>query len=157
MRRLLYLLPLLLAALVLAGCSGDDDAAETVPLTVPADTTGTTTETTTETTETETTADGESMELKAEVGSSDDPDSYQIYLRDADGNNVTNLPPGQYTIKVEDHSDIHNFHLTGVGVNETTPVEGTGEVEWQVAFAPGDYTFLCDPHPTEMRGSFTVG
>ncbi len=34
------------------------------------------------------------------------------------GKKVTTLPAGTYTIKVQDKSNIHNFHLTGPGVNK---------------------------------------
>ena len=41
--------------------------------------------------------------------------------------------------------------------NETTQVEFTGTVTWNVTFTDGTYMFFCDVHPTRMRGTFTVG
>ena len=73
-----------------------------------------------------------------------------------DGNPVTELPAGSYTIEVNDQSDIHNFHLSGPGVDESTDVAETGETTWEVDFEAGDYTFVCDPHASSMNGSFTV-
>ncbi len=73
-----------------------------------------------------------------------------------DGAPVTELAAGSYTIEVSDESDIHDFHLTGPGVDETTDVGGTGETTWTVDLQPGEYTFVCDPHAGSMKGSFTV-
>jgi hypothetical protein len=73
-----------------------------------------------------------------------------------DGNPVTELAAGTYTIQVDDEADIHNFHLTGSGVDESTDVAGTGQTTWEVTFEPGEYTFVCDPHAGSMNGSFTV-
>jgi plastocyanin len=82
---------------------------------------------------------------------------FTITVQDAQGNNVTKLDPGTYRIEVTDRSDFHNFHLQGPGVNETTQVEFAGTVTWNVTFTDGTYTFVCDVHPTSMRGTFTVG
>ena len=70
---------------------------------------------------------------------------------------VTSLRAGSYTIKVSDKSNIHNFHLTGPGVDQATDVEGTGTVTWTVTFTAGAYHFQCDPHHTTMFGNFNVG
>jgi plastocyanin len=83
--------------------------------------------------------------------------SYTISLTDAGGAAVKNLQPGSYTILVDDKSDIHDFHLTGPGVDQATDIEGTGTATWNVTFTNGTYTFVCDAHATTMRGSFTVG
>ena len=51
---------------------------------------------------------------------------------------------------------MHNFHLSGTGVDESTEV---GEVEtetWDVTFEAGTYQFVCDPHASTMNGSFEV-
>lgn|SRR5919108_3562771 len=92
--------------------------------------------------------------LVASVGAND---AFVITLRDAAGNAVTNLAPGTYDIAVSDLSEEHNFHLTGPNVEQTTPVAARQEVTWTVTFSDGRYTFVCDAHPTQMRGSFTVG
>jgi plastocyanin len=68
---------------------------------------------------------------------------------------VPTIPPGTYTIRVIDDADIHNFHLSGPGVDMTTGVEGTASPTWTVTFqAGGSYTFWCDIHPDFMTGSF---
>jgi plastocyanin len=69
---------------------------------------------------------------------------------------VTKLKPGAYTITVNDKSSIHNFHLTGPGVNKKTSVSGTGTKTWTVTLKKGTYRFVCDPHATMMKGSFKV-
>jgi hypothetical protein len=74
-----------------------------------------------------------------------------------DGQPVTHLDPGTYTITVNDLSIEHNFHLTGPGVNQTTVVETESTVTWTVTFTDGTYRYLCDPHANIIRGSFTVG
>jgi plastocyanin len=92
------------------------------------------------------------VDLFATVG----PD-FTISLRDAHGQSVTQLDPGPYRIVVQDRSDFHNFHLSGPGVSLATDVEAVESVTWDVTFVEGRYTFVCDPHATQMRGAFTVG
>jgi hypothetical protein len=82
---------------------------------------------------------------------------FNISLKNADGTNVTHLDAGTYDISVSDNSIEHNFHLRGPGVDQATLVETTGTVTWTVAITDGTYTFICDAHPTQMKGSFTAG
>lgn len=72
------------------------------------------------------------------------------------GKKVSKLKAGKYTIKVADKSNIHNFHLKGPGVNKSTSVGSSGSSTWTVTLKKGKYTFVCDPHATFMKGSFTV-
>ncbi len=65
-------------------------------------------------------------------------------------------PPGRYTINVDDQSDIHNFHLSGPGVDEATEVGTTGMTTWDVTLEAGSYHFQCDPHSSQMNGDFEV-
>jgi Copper binding proteins, plastocyanin/azurin family len=91
--------------------------------------------------------------LRGEVGP-----GFTIFLRHADGRNVTQLDAGEYRIVVEDRSIEHNFHLSGAGVDRATSVENVETVTWDVTFADAQrYTFVCDPHSTTMRGTFNVG
>jgi hypothetical protein len=83
--------------------------------------------------------------------------AFNISLLDANGQTVTRLDPGAFDIAVRDLSDEHNFHLFGPGVDETTSVTGTGNASWTVTFREGRYTFVCDPHSSDMRGTFVVG
>jgi hypothetical protein len=82
---------------------------------------------------------------------------FSIKLSDGSGNPVKNLDPGTYTIQVDDKAEIHNFHLTGPGVDQATGVEQTGTVAWTVTLAAGTYRYQCDPHSSTMFGTFTVG
>ena len=91
-------------------------------------------------------------DLFATVG----PD-FTISLRNAAGLSVTQLDPGPYRIVVDDRSDFHNFHLSGPGVSLATDIEAVEKVTWEVVFVEGRYTFVCDPHATQMKGAFTVG
>lgn len=85
-------------------------------------------------------------------------DPMSISLRTEAGAAVTDLPAGTYTVEVRDQSVNHNFHLSGPGVDQRTDVEATGTVTWTVTLQDRvRYTFVCDPHSTFMRGSFTTG
>jgi plastocyanin len=60
-------------------------------------------------------------------------------------------------VKISDKSNAHNFHLTGPGgLNKTTSVGGTGSSTWKLTLKKGTYKFVCDPHASFMKGSFTV-
>ncbi len=133
--RIALVIGLALTALAIAGCGGSDDEASS---------TTTDTETSTETTASGTT-------LSASVGP-----GFDISLKDAGGADVTTLTAGTYTIEVDDQSDIHNFHLSGSGVDEATEVGETGMTSWQVTFEAGSYHFQCDPHASQMNGDFEV-
>lgn len=63
---------------------------------------------------------------------------------------------GKYALVVNDKSSIHNFRLKGPGVNVATSVPSTGTKTFNVTLKKGKYTFLCDPHPTSMVGTFTI-
>lgn len=93
--------------------------------------------------------------LKGAVGSSADPDAFVISLLDASGAKVTTLPAGQYTIQVHDGSEMHNFHLEGAGVDQTTTVPEKKDTTFTVDLKAGKYTYKCDPH-SRMVGTFTV-
>jgi len=82
---------------------------------------------------------------------------FTISLKNADGTAVSHLDPGSYAITVDDQGSIHNFHLSGPGVDMATDITGTGTTAWTVNLVNGTYTFRCDAHPTTMKGSFTVG
>jgi plastocyanin len=70
---------------------------------------------------------------------------------------VKTLKAGKYSITVSDKSPIHNFHLSGPGLNkEITTVSFTGTKTVTVTLKKGKYTFVCDPHASSMKGSFTV-
>jgi plastocyanin len=126
---------LLVLGLALAGCGGDDDdeggeAAET--------------------TEASTTSGGSSggTTLNGSVGP-----GFDISLDGTDG-----ITAGDYTLVVNDQSTAHNFHLTGPGgVDVSTEVSEEGEESFDVTLQAGEYTFVCDPHASQMNGSFTVG
>jgi plastocyanin len=132
--RAVMMIVFVLLGLAVAGCGGDDDEA------------GTTTEATAATTEASGSEGGTT--LNGSVGP-----GFDISLDGTDG-----LSAGSYTIAVNDQSDQHNFHLTGPGgVDVSTDVAATGEESFDVELEAGEYTFVCDPHASQMTGSFTVG
>ena len=63
---------------------------------------------------------------------------------------------GKYTLVVSDKSSIHNFHLTGPGVNVKTSVVAVGSKTFRITLKKGKYTFVCDPHASTMRGTFRI-
>jgi plastocyanin len=63
---------------------------------------------------------------------------------------------GKVKFVVADRSSSHDFHLTGPGVNVKTSVGGTGTKSFTVTLKKGTYRYVCDPHASLMRGSFTI-
>ena len=63
---------------------------------------------------------------------------------------------GKIKLVVADKASIHNFHLTGPGVNVKTAVGFTGTKTFTITLKKGTYTFVCDPHSSSMRGKFKV-
>jgi plastocyanin len=83
------------------------------------------------------------------------PIDFKITLVDSKGAPVTTLKAGTYQVKIKDASKIHNFHLSGPGIDLTTTVPEVKETTWPVTLKAGTYTFKCDPHPN-MKHTFTV-
>jgi plastocyanin len=63
--------------------------------------------------------------------------------------------PGKIQLVIADKSNIHNFHLTGPGVNVKTTVSAVGTKTFIITLKRGTYKFICDPHPF-MKGSFVI-
>jgi plastocyanin len=72
------------------------------------------------------------------------------------GVKVTKLKAGTYLFKIADKSGIHNFHLTGPGVDKKTSVGKQQNVTWKLKLKKGTYKYVCDPHASLMKGSFKV-
>ena len=74
------------------------------------------------------------------------------------GKTVTKLKAGvPYRFMISDQSSIHDFHLTGPGVNRMlTSVDFTGTKSFVLKLRKGVYRFFCDPHAPIMHGSFRV-
>ena len=70
--------------------------------------------------------------------------------------NKKTVKAGTYAITIHDLASIHDFHLTGPGVNKATSVNGTGTTKWTVKLKKGTYHFVCHPHHTIMHGVLTV-
>jgi plastocyanin len=127
---------LVAAVLTLAGCGGDDD------------------ESAAPTTETEITTPA-APETGAVLNASVGP-GFEISLTTEDGQPVETLAAGSYTLLTDDQADIHNFHLTGEGVDVDTGVGDTGTDSFDITVGAGTYEFVCDPHASSMNGSFEV-
>ena len=128
-------------ALAVAGCGGSNDE------NAATDTTATET---TETTDTSGAATG--TKLIGSVAS----DDFTITLTTEDGTAVTSLPAGDYTLEIVDKSDIHNFHLTGTGVDVMSEVGEQEDEDYPITLVAGSYHFQCDPHAAQMNGDFEV-
>ena len=70
--------------------------------------------------------------------------------------NKKTVKAGTYLITIHDLASIHDFHLTGAGVDKKTSVPGTGTTKWTVKLKKGTYHFVCDPHHTIMHGVLNV-
>ena len=117
------------AALVAAGCGSDDSSSDA----------------TTAATDTSAASGSASGTLTGSVGP-----GFDISMDES------TVAAGTYTLTVDDQASIHNFHLTGDGVDVSTDVSGTGEKSFTVTLKPGTYTYLCDPHSSQMHGTLTV-
>jgi hypothetical protein len=84
-----------------------------------------------------------------------DGPGFTITLKKA-GVKVTKLKAGTYLFKIADKSSIHNFHLIGPGIDKKTAVGFQGNVTWKLTLKKGTYKFMCDPHRSFMKVSFTV-
>ena len=132
--RAVLLFLLVLFGLTVAGCGGSDSE-------------GSATTAATTAASTESSGSGGGTTLNGSVGP-----GFDISLDGTDG-----LTAGSYTLVVNDQSDQHNFHLTGPGVDVSTEVSETGEKSFDIELQAGEYKFVCDPHASQMNGSFTVG
>jgi hypothetical protein len=73
------------------------------------------------------------------------------------GKKVTSLKAGTYRFDVSDRSPIHDFPLSGPGVNTViTAVSFQGRRSVTVKLKRGTYRYVCDPHASFMKGSFRV-
>ncbi|MDX6590835.1 MAG: hypothetical protein QOJ13_31 [Gaiellales bacterium] len=70
--------------------------------------------------------------------------------------NKKTVKAGTYVITIHDLASIHDFHLTGPGVDKKTSVAGTGTTKWTVKLKKGTYHSVCDPHHTIMHGVLKV-
>jgi plastocyanin len=70
--------------------------------------------------------------------------------------NKKTVKAGTNVITIHDLASIHDFHLTGPGLDKKTSVSGTGTTKWTVKLKKGTYHFVCDPHHTIMHGVLTV-
>jgi plastocyanin len=74
------------------------------------------------------------------------------------GKKVTKLKAGvHYRFRISDRSSIHDFHLTGPGLDRMlTSVGFTGTKSFVLTLKKGVYRYVCDPHSSSMHGSFRV-
>ena len=74
------------------------------------------------------------------------------------GKKVTRLKAGTaYRFVIRDRSSIHDFHLSGPGLNRVlTSVPLTGTKSFVLRLRKGSYRFVCDPHSGIMHGRFEV-
>ena len=76
----------------------------------------------------------------------------------SNGKKVAKLKAGvPYRFVISDQASIHDFHLSGPGLNRVlTGVGFTGTKSFVLTLKKGTYHFVCDPHAPIMHGSFTV-
>jgi plastocyanin len=73
------------------------------------------------------------------------------------GKRVKTMKPGKHTFKLNDKSNIHNFHLSGPGMNkDLTSIGFVGKKKMTLKLKKGTYQYYCVPHRSTMHGSFKV-
>lgn len=73
------------------------------------------------------------------------------------GKKVSSLKRGTYKFEISHKFSAHDFHLIGPGVSKViTGVSFVGKKSLTVTLKKGTYRFVCDPHASSMKGSFTV-
>lgn len=80
--------------------------------------------------------------------------SGSITLKSA-GAKAKRLDPGKYLVIIKDQTKQDGFHLSGPGINKSTPVGKTGTTRWTVTLAPGTYVYSSSKSKS-LRGSFRV-
>ena len=74
------------------------------------------------------------------------------------GKKVKTLKATTYKFRVTDKSSSHNFRLKGPGYNRAiTSIGFTGTKTATIKLRKGTYRYVCDPHASDMKGSFKVG
>ena len=68
----------------------------------------------------------------------------------------TTVKAGKYKLVVQDKGTIHNFHITGTGVDQATTIAGTGKSVFKVTLVAGAYHVQCDAHSATMNTTLTV-
>jgi hypothetical protein len=63
---------------------------------------------------------------------------------------------GRYKLVVHDTATLHNWHITGQGVDHATVISGTGTFKWRVRLLAGSYHVQCDMHPATMHFDISV-
>lgn len=91
--------------------------------------------------------------LRATVGP-----EFVITLKNAAGQTVKTVKAGEYSLVVADRSAIHEFHLTGPGINKDfTSLPFRGTKTFVIKLKPGRYIYQCDPHIVDgMKARFKV-
>ncbi len=158
-RRLVIIAPFLMLALVLAGCSGDDDDGAAGVLEA------------TPTVDTNVTVQNQPDPVQPPVGTPSTPEEgvYEIFVEGAAyyGNTIS-VTLGQLTIiRVTNNDQLtHNLRIAGLdgqydteddAVTEPAAIEpgSSGELNFAPAIR-GAYTFRCDYHPGTMGGQVIV-
>ena len=77
-------------------------------------------------------------------------------LRSPYGHQVSGLLAGRYTLTVRDRSGVDNFHLTGPGVNRSTPVAGWTNAVWRLVLRKGVYRYRSDARGPGSARTFVV-
>jgi plastocyanin len=73
------------------------------------------------------------------------------------GKKARSLRAGTYALVVSDRSPIHDFHISGPGLNKVvTGVSFVGTKTIRIKLKRGTYVYVCDPHRKLMHGRFTV-
>jgi plastocyanin len=92
------------------------------------------------------------------IGTVGTNDARVITLTQANGDPVRDIPAGTYVVEVRDRSRLHNFRLSGPGVERRTDIVDTGTVMWTVTFRDeSTYEYMSESHPDEMYNTFTTG
>ncbi|MBA3243837.1 MAG: hypothetical protein H0T61_01500 [Actinobacteria bacterium] len=79
-----------------------------------------------------------------------------ISLRTPVGARVLALKAGAYVVTVRDRTKLHNFHVTGAGVNRKTGVAQLATLTWKLTLKRGKLVFFSDTSPAKLRGTVTV-
>jgi plastocyanin len=83
--------------------------------------------------------------------------SERITFRTTAGRAARSMRRGTYTVVVRDRSRLHNAHIVAPGYNRRTTVNFVGTQSWRVRLGRvGTLRFLCDVHPSTMRGTARI-